>query len=92
MLIRVTQKTDACPECHGDQVVVVDVSPTGYSCGSEIDHAVICPVLLFVHGKRDSGPFKLQEECIPCEEAYTKQLDDEEKQFEDEEGDDEGAS
>jgi hypothetical protein len=54
---------DPCKSCGGGCVVRLDVSPTGYSVGTDFDHLDSCPETMCPHGFKwkDSG------DCAQCE-------------------------
>ena len=73
--VRVTMKANACSECLGDMVFEADVGPLGYSAGSGIDHALICPTRMCPHGRRRFGPIQFQQECRTCDDALLLERD-----------------
>jgi hypothetical protein len=76
-IVKVVQKKDQCPQCHGDKVFKVDVHAEGYSAGTEIDHSWLCPARRCRHGKVNSGDYTLQEECAACEAESDPNLEEE---------------
>lgn len=62
-----------CPQCSGHFAVELDVSGTGYTCGSTFMHTDTCPDTMCPHGKK----WKDWAACAECDAEAEGEATDE---------------